>query len=269
MRPRSVAAALACLVLGACGAGSPAVTPSLAGPAVGGRDSAPPPGEHRLKLWLSFDELPEGPLAPGTPVPDSSGLDNDARVVMPEASSRIPSPLVIPDASGAAVRFAEPCDKGPDCVRGILEVEDDPGLSPGSADFSYGADLRLRLSDLREGSNVVQKGFSTGEGGQWKLQVDDARGFPSCILVDSDTGEVVRVLGDRTVADGSWHRTICDRSGDELTLTVDGQISGLERTRSTPNIASTAPVRVAGKHVKLDGDFYFGDLDNVFLRIAG
>lgn len=270
IRPRGVAAVLASvLLLAACGTVPPGDTASPAGSTAGGHDSGPPPGEHQLSLWLPFDELPEGPLAPGTPVKDSSGLGNDAAVVMPEPDSGIPDPSVVPDAPGSAVRFAEPCDKGPDCVRGILEVKDDPGLSPGSADFSYGADLRLRLEDLRGGSNVVQKGFSTGEGGQWKLQVDDARGFPSCILVDSGSGEIVRVLGDRTVADGSWHRTICERSGDAVTLTVDGQVSGLERARSTPNIANTAPVRVAGKHVKPDGDFYFGDVDNVFLRIAG
>jgi hypothetical protein len=146
---------------------------------------------------------------------------------------------------------------------------DNPGLSPGSADFSFGGDLRLRLEDLRQGSNVVQKGYSTGEGGQWKLQVDDKRGFPSCVLVDSDTGEVTRLLGDRTVADGSWHTVICERSGVDVTLRVDGQVSGLERGRSVTNVANTAPVRIAGKHVKPDGDFYFGEVDNVFLRIGG
>jgi hypothetical protein len=115
----------------------------------------------------------------------------------------------------------------------------------------------------------MQKGFSTGAGGQWKLQVDDTRGFPSCILVDSDTGETVRVLGDRTVADGDWHRVICERSGSAVTLTVDGQVSGLTDAITSMHIANTAPVRIAGKHAKPDGDFYFGDVDNAFLRIAG
>jgi hypothetical protein len=196
-------------------------------------------------------------------------MAHDAVVVMPEAAPGVPNPSVVPDAPGSVVRFPQPCEKGPGCVRGILEVKDDPGLNPGVADFSFGADLRMRLEDLRAGANVVQKGFSTGQGGQWKLQVDDARGFPSCIMVDSDTGETVRVLGDRTVADGNWHRVICERIGPDLALTVDGQASGLKRMSITSRIENTAPVRVAGKHAKPDGDFYFGDVDNVFLRIAG
>lgn len=98
--------------------------------------------------------------------------------------------------------------------------------------------------------------------------MDDARGFPSCVLVDSETSETVRVLGDLSVADGAWHRIICERSGSDVTLTIDGQVSGIEVVSTTPNIENTAPVRIAGKHPRPDGDFYFGDVDNVFLRIA-
>ena len=82
------------------------------------------PGEHRLRLWLRFDELPEGPLAPGTPVEDSSGLGNNAVVVMSgglirgtksvgrSRCSRIGRPVRRALRQGARLRPGDPRDHG-------------------------------------------------------------------------------------------------------------------------------------------------------------
>ena len=166
-----------------------------------------------------------------------------------------------------AVTFPDPCDVGPDCRRAILEVPDSPELNPSVSDFSFGVDVRLNAEDIRSGANLVQKGFSTGAGGQWKVQVDDKEGYPSCVLVDSIEEQFLDVQSSDSVSDGDWHTITCDRTATDLTVSVDGRISGRASNEDVFLIDNDAPVRIAGKHSKENGDFYFGDLDNVFVRI--
>ncbi len=231
--------------------------------------SSPGSSEHGVAvLQLDFDELAEGPLRPGAEVADVSGNDNNGRYVVPAGVAGIPAPLVIAHGSGRALQFREPCDKGPDCLRGILEVPSSAELNPGVSDFTFGLDLRVESEDIRSGGNLLQKGFSTGPGGQWKVQVDEQDGFPSCVLVDSFDNELLDVFSEVSVADGQWHTVVCDRSGSQLSIWVDGRQVGREMTREVLLIDNASPVRIAGKHLKENGDFFFGEVDNVFVTVG-
>ena len=188
--------------------------------------------------------------------------------VYPEATN---TRLQVVDETGRGrvMQFPDPCSAhDPQCLRGIIEIGPSAALDVGDADFSYGAHLRLDASDIRDGANVVQRGYSTGGAGQWKLQVDDDAGRPECVLVGSGTQEAQTVESDRSVADGRWHAVECQRVGQELALLIDGTIAGRTDTTERLRISPSTPIRIGAKHVKKGSDPFFGLVDDVFLRIG-
>lgn len=256
------------LLASACGGSDRAETTSQGTPpnAAASEPAQAPVGE--LRLLLGFEEASVGPVEEGTVFTDSSEWANPAVAVYPEATN---TPLVVTDDAerGRVMQFPNPCSSvDPQCLRGIIEVGPSAGLDVGDADFSYGAHLKLNASDIRDGANVVQRGYSTGMSGQWKLQVDDEAGRPECVLVGSGTEEAQTVESDRSVADGRWHAVECQRVGQELVLLVDGTIAGRTDTRDRLRISPSTPIRMGAKHVKKGSDPFFGSVDNVFLRIG-
>lgn len=254
------------LLASACG-GSYRAETSAQGPptAIASEPARAPVGE--LKLLLGFNEAPVGPVDAGTVFRDSAGA-NPAVAVYPEATN-IRLQVVDGAERGKVMQFPDPCSADdPQCLRGIIEIGPSTELDVGDADFSYGAHLRLNASDIRDGANVVQRGYSTRGSGQWKLQVDDDAGRPECVLVGSGTQEVQTVKSDRSVADGRWHALECQRVGHELVLLFDGTIAGRTDTTDRLKISPSTPIRVGAKHVKKGSDPFFGSVDDVFLRIG-
>ena len=89
------------------------------------------------------------------------------------------------------------------------------------------------------GENVVQKGYATSPGGEWKLQVDGYAGRPSCVLVGAGAATRYVALAGGSVADGQWHQLTCRRTGTALSIAVDGTVAGV---RSVPAaLAGPAP----------------------------
>lgn len=222
----------------------------------------------RLRLSLDFEGLARGDLKTSTSVPDQSGARNDGHVVLPARPSTAPLPSVVATERGHVLRFSNPCNKGPLCVRPILEVPDASGLNPGSANFAFGAAIRMKAADRRDGANLIQKGYAIDGNGQWKLQVDDPKGRPSCVLVETETGEIEEVVGRTSVTDGTWHAISCERRDNMLRILVDGSEDGVTRSDRTLFVANPTPVRIAGKHVRMDGDFFFGEIDDLFVRLG-
>ncbi len=231
---RAPAWTVGALLLAACG-----------GPAVGAPTptTAPPP-----RLEVSAAGLTAGPLPDGTPV-------GPGRVVLAGG------PLTAATVAGEpAVVFPRPCDAHGPCPKAVLEVPGSDDLSPGTGDWAWGARLLLRPDETSKGSNVLQRGFSVGGGGQWKLQVDGAAGHPSCTAVGLRGSAVHVVVADRGVADGRWHDVTCTRSGDSLTVAVDGTDAGRVALPAGLDVSPEGPVRLGGKNVKQDNDQLFGAL---------
>jgi hypothetical protein len=221
-----------------------------------------------LRMLLVFDGEPPGAVTEGAAFRDSSGWGNGAIVRYPESLVVRLEIAEDPDRGGVLVLPAPCAAEDPACLRGILEVDSTPQLDVGDADFSFGAHLKLRRGDLRDGGNVVQKGYSTGGSGQWKLQVDDEEGRPECVLVGTGTDEVLKVKGDRSVTDGQWHAVECRREGRTLELRIDGMPAGRSDAPDPLVITNPDPIRVGGKHTKEGSDPIFGQVDAVFLRVG-
>jgi hypothetical protein len=255
----SLAAAFAAVSLSACGqddAGADATTPPYTPSA-----SITSAGPETPVLTLQAEGL-SGALATGTVVPDTSGRDHDGVV---RTSSDAVTLTATTIEGEAAIQFPAPCRKGT-CPKAVIEVASSIDLIPGVFDFAWGGRVLLTPAQTSEGSNILQKGFANGGGAEWKLQVDGAKGNPSCTLVGR--GDSVKHLATSkvSVADGRWHDITCQRIGEEMTVEVDGVRTGKARVPADLVVSPEGDVRVGGKNVKDDNDQFFGAVATVFAR---
>ncbi|HEX8346495.1 MAG TPA: LamG-like jellyroll fold domain-containing protein, partial [Actinoplanes sp.] len=121
-------------------------------------------------------------------------------------------------------------------------------------------------TDLADGANVLQKGYSVGGGSQFKLQVDHEAGHPSCVIAGNS--KIYKAEPRIDVADGRWHELACTRSGARLSITVDGVEADSVRLPAALSIANAEPLRIGGKGANARNDQYAGQIDDVFLEIS-
>jgi hypothetical protein len=216
----------------------------------------------RSALWLSFDDDVTADGAPG--YADAAGGPSIGLVSSANGGGVEQVPGA--DGTGSAVAFPPKCPAQTDCPRAMVEVLSDPSLDPGTHDFEYGAAVWLAPDQTTSGSNIIQKGRFATEGGQWKLQVDDQQGFPSCVVRSSEPGaQPVEVKSKVTIADSTWHRVACRKDQHGLTIVVDG--TAAERDAQIGAVTSEWPVRIGAPGVKDGDDQFHGRVDDVYLII--
>lgn len=223
--------------------------------------TAPAPDFSDADLWLSFEDEAVS-FDGGREFPDE--LERPyAGVVVTANDGKV---KVVPgaDGSGQGLKFPDPCTDEAGCPRAMVEVLSDAALDPGDADFEFGATVQMEPQETNKGSNILQKGRFGTAGGQWKLQVDNIAGNPSCV-VRSDQ-EPVLVRSSETIADSAWHHVVCRRDAEGLSIDVDGTVD--REDEQTGSIISEFPLRVGSPGVGDDDDQFHGRLDNVFLRVG-
>lgn len=193
-----------------------------------------------------------------------------------------------PETGDLAARFPSH-DPDPSAPRAVVRVIPAAGagdpLNPGTAKFSFGADVAMDEvtatpgeGSIDDGDNLVQRGLFNA-GSQYKLQVDSRR--PSCRILGAD-GEVF-VQSPVTMTPGTWYRIRCSRDGDTVTLivaeldggdVVDARVSTKQGPTGdmTPTSPNT-PLSVGGKlnangTVTGDTDQLNGMVDDAWLRIG-
>lgn len=175
---------------------------------------------------------------------------------------------LVRQGKGLAVQYPSRCTlaRERECPRAILQGFRDDNLNPGMRPMQYGASIRMMHSDLADGANVFQKGYSVGGGSQFKLQVDHDQGHPSCVIAGHT--RIYRAEPRIDVADGKWHTLTCARTANRLTLAVDGSERASVPVPHNLAIANAEPLRVGGKGAGKGNDQYAGQIDNVFLIIG-
>lgn len=205
-----------------------------------------------------------GPLSDGSVLRDPSGAAAVLR-------TRGPAPEVTArEVDGVpAVRLSGVCRESPSvCPRAVFELAASRGLNPGRGDFSMSATLLLQPWQTSDGSNVLQKGWNRGGGGQYKLQVDGDAGRPACVLVGTGTTSTYRVVGPSSVADGAWHELGCRRAGDRLQVVVDGDVRAWTRVPASLSVRNDAVVRVGAKGLGArDVDQFQGVLGRILVDV--
>lgn len=158
-------------------------------------------------------------------------------------------------------------------------------LSPGAADFGFGADITLDADSsgtaVDNGDNVLQRGLF-GDPAQYKLQVDKRR--PSCVV--RGTEGTVEAKSRVALEVGVWYRLGCRRAGTAVHLTVqrlspaaepapavettaEGPTGDVTMDLATP-LSIGAKVSATGQLTTSSTDQFNGSLDNVyFSRVPG
>jgi len=153
------------------------------------------------------------------------------------------------------------------CPRGLLEATADADLNPGTRLFRWSARVHVLKTQIKGSANIVQKGVAN-TGSQWKMQIGATQGRAQCVVVGvgSPTGYLVRSAG--TVADGLWHKILCQRSGTSLSVFVDGVLKGTATIPATLSISNSLPMRIGGANFNARSDMYHGLLDDVYAELG-
>ena len=186
--------------------------------------------------------------------------------------------------AGRAARF-EPFDDDPPAPLAVLVIEpegDSDPFAPGTAPFSFGADLKLddtsEGTDVDDGNNLFQRGLYDDDA-QFKMQVDSER--VSC-RVSGSAGSVV-VAADFDLRTGRWYRARCTRKDRTVVLRLVRRTSdGVVRHRwsrtgdigklafsGAPPISVGGKITATGEVVESSSDQFNGRVDNVFFRRLG
>jgi hypothetical protein len=140
----------------------------------------------------------------------------------------------------------------------LVTVRDADILDPGTRDYA----VTVRLRTTHKFGNLIQKGQATVAGGNFKLQIPS--GIVQCLFRGSSRS--ILVSSPRRLNDGRWHTVRCRRTGDGVTLAVDGSTVA-RRSGWTGRIANSWPVSIGGKtdcdQIDVGCDYYAGDLDYV------
>ena len=153
------------------------------------------------------------------------------------------------------------------CAKALLEAPDDADLDPGARNFTWGATVRLTTAQLSGNANIMQKGVA-GTGSQWKMQVTGRTGRAQCVVAASGNAQAFSALSARPVADGAWHRVVCQRAGATLSVSVDGVAGAKTAIPATATIDNAMPMRVGGPNLAGNGDMYHGQLDDVYVQVG-
>lgn len=193
-------------------------------------------------------------------VAEVSGRGSSA-VVRTADSGRM---LVGTAGTGRFVGFPARCAaNATTCPRALLEAPNDADLNPGRRRFRWAASIRVLGRQITDSSNIMQKGLVNNES-QWKMQIGPNHGKVQCVVVGQGATTTYIARSSASVADGGWHRVICERRGTSLAIAVDGVVSGRATVPATLTIGNQRPLRIGGPNFSNASDLYHGWLDEVY-----
>ncbi|MGK5681918.1 laminin G domain-containing protein [Actinoplanes sp. URMC 104] len=170
--------------------------------------------------------------------------------------------------SGRFVSFPAACaTTATTCPRALFETANVASLNPGTRLFRWSARVQVTKAQITGSANILQKGVA-GTASQWKMQVGRTNGKAQCVVTGTGSSTVYLARSSASVADGQWHKVLCQRSGTTLSVWVDNQLGGQTTIPSTLSISNTMPLRIGGPNFKTRTDMYHGRLDDVYAELG-
>jgi hypothetical protein len=170
------------------------------------------------------------------------------------------------EGAGRYASFPAVCSTTP-CPRAMLEAPNDADLNPGTRNFRWAATVRVTQAQLRGKANVMQKGLA-GTDSAWKLQLTGKTGRAVCIVTAKGTGQSYSAISARSIADGSWHKIVCERTATSLSISVDGVAGSRATLPATVSVDNAMPLRIGGPNFGASSDMYHGQLDDVYVQLG-
>ncbi|MEU4692713.1 LamG-like jellyroll fold domain-containing protein [Actinoplanes sp. NPDC023714] len=153
------------------------------------------------------------------------------------------------------------------CPRALLEAADSATLDPGTRAFKWAATVKVTQAQLSGNANVMQKGVANS-GSQWKMQISGKAGRAQCVMVARGSGQKFTATSARPIADGGWHRVVCERSGTVLNVSVDGTPGARVTIPATLAVDNAMPLRIGGPNLQTGGDMYHGQIDDIYVQLG-
>jgi hypothetical protein len=151
-----------------------------------------------------------------------------------------------------------------------------PGsLDPGSQNFSFGATVSMPAPpDAGETYDVLRKGLSSTRGGDYKLEVKNARGkaVARCVVRDdARVGANIQSLAKVNLAGTGVHTVTCTKTSTGVTIRVDG---GAARTKSVNRLGAVSNTANLALGAKAEGtartgfDWYKGKIHDAWVSVG-
>jgi hypothetical protein len=171
------------------------------------------------------------------------------------------------EGGGRYATFPAPCPSTGTCGRALLEAPNSPDLNPGTRNFRWASSIRVTGSQLKGKANIMQKGLA-GSDSVWKLQLTGKTGRAQCAMTGKGSTEAFTATSSRSVADGAWHKVVCERSATSLSISVDDVAGSRATIPSTLSVENTMPLRIGGPNFGASSDMYHGQLDDVYIQLG-
>ncbi|GIF03164.1 hypothetical protein Asi03nite_07020 [Actinoplanes siamensis] len=171
------------------------------------------------------------------------------------------------EGAGRYAAFPAACAAGATCGRAILEAPDTPDMNPGTRNFRWAASVRVTAAQMKGKANIMQKGLA-GSGSVWKLQLTGKTGRAQCAMTGKGSTEAFTATSARPIADGAWHKIVCERTPTSLSVSVDGIAGSKTTIPSTLSVENNMPLRIGGPNFGESSDMYHGQLDDVYIQLG-
>ena len=149
----------------------------------------------------------------------------------------------------------------------VAEVPHANDMNPGSADFTYSAWVKTTVLPPAGTSDIIRKGLSTTVGGDYKLELYPVNGSSArarCFIKGSSGS--LTAGGGNYLHDGRWHQLVCSRTGDTLSLSIDGTTVKTS-SGTVGSISNSSQLTIGAKPT--GQDFYNGLIDDARVTING
>jgi hypothetical protein len=150
-------------------------------------------------------------------------------------------------------------------------VPDSDTLDPGTADFSFGLTLQMAQPPLvGETYDALRKGLSTTKGGEYKLEIVHSSGKALARCVVKDALKVsAAIRAGTSLADNRPHAVACRRTGNSVSVVVDGVTKATRTVTALGSVANTSSLAMGAKAegtAPTGFDWYLGTMHEAWVR---
>ncbi|AEV86203.1 hypothetical protein ACWT_5186 [Actinoplanes sp. SE50] len=171
------------------------------------------------------------------------------------------------EGAGRYASFPAVCSGTGSCARALLEAPNSPDLNPGVRTFHWAASIRVTQAQLHGKANIMQKGLA-GADSVWKMQLTGKNGRAVCIMTGKGSAQTFSAISSKPLADGTWHKVVCERTPTSLGISVDGTAGSHVTIPATLSVDNTMPLRIGGPNFGATSDMYHGQLDDVYIQVG-
>lgn len=132
-----------------------------------------------------------------------------------------------------------------------VRVADNPSLDPQAADFRFGVTVSMAAPPaVGETYDVLRKGLVTTAGGNYKIEIKNAKGKAVARCVVKDGAKKLAAIQSQltaNLADGKVHVVVCTKTSTGVTVKVDGLAPRTKAVTSLGTVSNAADLAIGAK----------------------